>query len=70
MNIINVKIDGLQYKRPGLNKILFTAHYGKYMRRGVIVYDTVGKKFLTHNSDIDLLAVVCKGLSQSTNIAK
>lgn len=70
MGILSVTIDDLQYKRPGLNKILFTAYYHNYARRGTIVYDSVGKKFMSHNKDIDLLAAVCKGLSQSANLSK
>ena len=66
MDILSVSIDKLQYRRPGLSKISFTVSYRLYKRRGIIVYDTVKKQFLSHNSDLNLLAVVCQSLSRSS----
>jgi len=66
MDILNVSIDKLQYRRPGLSKISFTVSYRHYKRRGTVIYDTVNKKFLSHTSDLKLLAVVCASLSRSS----
>lgn len=62
--ILHLDVTGLKYRRPGLNKISFVAHYVNYIRRGTLVYDTINKKFLTHRSDIDLLIAICERLRQ------
>ncbi len=65
MNILRVIIEGISYKRPGLNKVKFIAIYETYQRRGVIIYDTLNNKWLTHNKDIELLVIICQKLSQN-----
>ena len=62
MKPTNVEILDLLFRRPGLNKIVFSAEYGDYTRRGTVVYDTLNKKFLTHTGDIVLLAEICLSL--------
>lgn len=59
MKLKSITIDDLQFRRPGITKIFFTADYGSIRRRGEIVYDTRTKKFLTHTSEIKLLSEVC-----------
>lgn len=59
INILNV-----EYRRPGKSKVSFLASYGDYFRRGVVLYDTVAQRFLSHNKDLDLLAAVCEGLQK------
>lgn len=59
MKLKSVVINDLQFRRPGITKIFFTADYGPMVRRGEIKYDTREKKFLTHLSDIELLSAVC-----------
>ncbi len=70
MKPLSVSIDGLLYRRPGLNKIKFTADYELFKRRGTIVFDTINQKFLSHNADIELLAAVCVALSTPNKISR
>ncbi len=70
MKPYSVSIDGLLYRRPGLNKIKFTADYGLYKRRGAVVYDTINRKFLSHTSDIELLAAICVALSTPNTFSR
>lgn len=65
-----VEIIDLLYRRPGLNKIKFEAHYDACIRRGTIVYDTINGKFKSHNGDIELLAEVCSALRQPASRSK
>jgi len=57
-----LKVISLSYRRPGLNHIKFIADYGSYKRRGILIYDTVSGKFLSHTSDIKLILMVCQYL--------
>lgn len=70
MKLNRVEVNELLYRRPGLNKIKFTAYYDEYTRRGTIVYDTLNGKFKSHNGDIELLAEVCLALRQPASISK
>jgi hypothetical protein len=70
MKPISVIITGLMYRRPGLNKVSFSADYGKFKRRGTVVYDTVNGKFLSHTYDIELLAQICALLSNNSTTAR
>jgi hypothetical protein len=70
MKPLSVLITGLMYRRPGLNKIGFIADYGKFKRRGTIVYDAVNSKFLSHTYDIELLAQICVMLSNNSTTAR
>lgn len=60
----SVSVDELLFRRPGITKIVFTADYGSIKRRGVVQYDTIDKKFLTHNDAIELLANICLELGE------
>jgi hypothetical protein len=60
--IPEVCINDLTYSRDGVNRIRFTAKYDGYWRRGTVIYDTLRKQFCSHNSDIQLLAAICKSL--------
>lgn len=64
MKPLYIEIIGIEYRRPGLNRINFFAEYPGYQRRGTIVYDTRNQHFLTHTKDINLLAAVCISLQQ------
>lgn len=57
-----VWINELTYSRDGINRIKFVAKYDGYWRRGTVIYDTLKKQFCSHNSDIQLLAAICKTL--------
>ena len=60
----HLEITNIEYHRPGLNKIRFTAIYPGYVRRGVVVYDIVKRHFITHTHDIELLVALCISLQQ------
>jgi len=64
MKPYNVEVLNIRYQRPGINKLDFTAQYDGYTRRGTVIYDTIAKQFMSHNSDIDLLAGLCINLQQ------
>ena len=66
MKPLNVEIIDIKFRRPGLTKISFIAAYRDYVRRGVVVYDTNTKKFVTHNRDIEVLAALCVGLQRTS----
>ena len=64
MTPLHIQVTDIKYRRPGLTKISFTATYSGYTRRGVVVYDTVAHKFITHTRDIEVLAAICVGLQR------
>ena len=64
MRLLNVDITDIKYRRPGLNRIEFEATYTNCRRTGVVVYDTVSQKFLTHTRDVELLAALCTSLQR------
>lgn len=64
MELKSITINNLQFRRPGITKIFFSADYGTVRRRGEILYDTTTKKFLTHTSEIKLLSEVCSLLRE------
>lgn len=64
MEPLYVQVTDIKYRRPGLTKISFTATYSGYTRRGVVVYDTVAQKFITHTRDIEVLAAICIDLQR------
>jgi hypothetical protein len=68
MKLESIKIDDIQFRRPGITKIFFTANYGKHQRRGEIQYDTVTKQFLSHTSEIKLLSMICALLQEPTKV--
>lgn len=70
MKPISVTVTDLLYRRPGLNKINFIAEYKQFKRRGTVVYDTINGKFLSHTSDIELLAEICRSLSKVSTAAR
>lgn len=70
MKLISVVITDVMFRRPGLNKICFIADYGVVRRRGTVVYDIINGKFLTHTSDIELLAALCISISKHTTLAR
>lgn len=64
MNPLHVTVEDVMYRRPGLTKLSFVAKYVGYTRRGVVIYDTIKKQFITHTKDIGLLAAICTDLQQ------
>jgi hypothetical protein len=64
MNILHAEVTDIRYRRPGLTKLSFTAEYPGYTRRGVVIYDTVKQKFVTHTKNINLLAAICVALQR------
>lgn len=57
VEVLDVKIEA-----PSTTYIFYQIDCGRYIRRGVIVYDHVMQKFCSHNKDIELLAMVCRDL--------
>jgi hypothetical protein len=68
MKPISITIDDLQFRRPGITKIFYTADYGSIKRRGEITYDTRTKKFLSNTSEIQLLSDVCLMLREPSKV--
>ncbi len=64
MTPLHVEVTNIKYQRPGLSKVEFFATYPCFSRRGIVVYDTVNRKFVTHIKDIELLAAVCVSLQR------
>ena len=64
MRLVKVDITDIKYRRPGLNRIEFEATYTHCRRKGVVVYDTLSKQFLTHTREVDLLAALCISLQR------
>jgi hypothetical protein len=64
MKPLIVEVIDIKYRRPGLNKLQFEAVYPQYRRRGTVVYDINTQHFLTHTSDIELLAALCTSLQR------
>lgn len=61
-NLNSVKILNITYRRPGISQLRFIADYGPVKRRGTIRFDTLEGKFVSHNKDINLLALICTEL--------
>jgi hypothetical protein len=62
MKILEITITDVRYNRNGLNKIHFVAKYPTNLRRGVVVYNTLTKRFCSHIRDPELLLAVCNAL--------
>ena len=67
MKPLNVDVTDIKYRRPGLVKVEFAAEYDKFIRHGTMVYNTLTQKFVTHTSEVDLLAAICLSLQQPRN---
>ena len=64
MKPLNVEVEDIKYRRPGLVKVEFMAEYPDAIRRGTLVYNTIDKQFVTHTDDVELLAAICVSLQQ------
>ena len=67
MKPLNVDVMDIKYRRPGLVKVEFVAEYEEFFRSGTVVYDSLAKSFITHTTDVELLAAICVSLQQPRN---
>lgn len=67
MKPLRAKVLDVIHEMPSLTFIVYEAKYLRHTRRGAIAYDRILHKICTHNSDIQLLAMVFTDLRNIYN---
>lgn len=49
-------------REDGITYVAFEAHYNDYIRRGVMKYNTLNQKFISHNDNVYLLLMICEDI--------